>query len=332
MKVTEQISTVGIPAETAYLIPTHCSACMEELDLNDSLSILSCPNPFCPNKLVRRAVHLCQVLDIKNFGESFFKALFKGAGVELLSSILALSEESVQGILDSYDEVKGDKSLASFEKQLRSLQGIIESKRETLTLPLYIKALSLPNVQSRADSIFSGFTSASEFYDKLHSATYKEDFTSLLGVSENSEATVIDLLGVLGTYMPDIVGYEKAGYSFYVPVKGDIELKVVCSTAVGAPFRSKPQFYAYIDEHYSDKVNITWSNSATKSCDVLIWSGADGSDALTSKVEKICRFNREGLHIPILTAQMLIDILNGVSDGYALKDTLDSFEIIDYTV
>ena len=177
--------------------------------------------------------------------------------------------------------------------------------------------------------MLEGYTSFKDYYVDLSNATTSVDFSKLLGITENSHELMVIIAGSLATYREDVLNFETK-HSFYTPVKGDVNLKVVCSKAVGAPFSSKRQFYTYVDENFKEKVNITWSNSATKSCDLLIWSGADGTDSITSKVEKVCKFNRQGLHIPILTAQQFLDILNLCSDGFVLKDTLEGLDIIDY--
>lgn len=330
MNVVEQLEVVAVPSETCLLIPTVCSQCGEEYDLNDALTILACINPFCSAKLVQRAVSMCEVLDIKDFGESFFRSYFVGTGCERLSSLMTLTEESVEVVLDEYDEDDTGVSYETFRKRLLAFTEVMSEKRKTLTLPLFVRALSLPNVKTRADGIFSDYDSMLSFYADLELASTFEDFARLFKVTESSVETILSLVTSFGEYKFDALQYEQKGFKFFVPVKGDIQLKIVCSKAVGQPFRSKTSFYRYVDERYAHKVNVQWSNSATKSCDVLIWAGVDGSDEITRKVSTICKFNRQGSHIPILSAQQFLNLLESSSDGQGIKDTLDAMEVVDY--
>lgn len=338
MLVTEKVKELsGIPYETTVLIPTKCASCGVELDLNDSLTVLSCPNPFCIEKLIQRAISMCDILDIKDFGESFFRAFFEGTDEQFISNLMLLDDDRCLEYVDSYSgwaydlDGKPRMSVDSFETNLNKLKSAMQLAVSTLTMPKYLQALSLPNIKSRADVMLKGYQSFKEYYDALTTPAPMSTISKLLGVTENSEQLVILLATSLATYKEDVLNYEKYA-DFYVPVVGETELKVVCSTAVGYPFKTKRQFYNYVDEKYASLVNVTWSNSATKTCDVLIWSGADGNgDAPTTKVEKICKFNRMGAHIPILTAQAFLEVLDTVSTGVSLRDTLDSLEIEDYT-
>lgn len=332
MKVTERLKQIGnLPVEFTDLIPTLCASCHEELDLSMSLTELSCPNPFCPAKLVQRASSAMQLLGVKDFGVSFFTQFFRITGETFLSNVFALNGEKVNEYLThAYDGDWDDEfNLNTFERNLLKLAGELEKVRKTLTPALYLKALHIPNIQSRADKMLENYSNLDDFYTHLESCYSLQSFTEALGVSDGSETLVKTILDSLSLYSPDVLNYE-THFSFYVPVKADVKLKVVCSTAVGAPFTTKQSFYKYIDENFGELIDITWSNSATKSCDVLIWSGADGSGGITNKVEKICQFNRKGSHIPILTAGNFVAILQSCSNGQMIKDTLESLPTVDF--
>lgn len=107
--------------------------------------------------------------------------------------------------------------------------------------------------------------------------------------------------------------------------RADIRIKAVCTDEVGAPFRKKAEFYTYMDENFGDKIYIDWGKSATKSMDVLIWAGADGTPArYTNKVQKAENWNEQGEGIPILTANQFIEIVQGSANGQSVLDTLES--------
>jgi len=318
-----------LPIETSDLIPELCPACHESLSLSESLTELSCINPFCIDKLTQRAVYACQVLNIKNFGASFFRKFFLITEERFISNLIALDEGLIADYLEFWED-GFDISYDSFNSNLVTLGIEMEKARKTLTVPTYVKALALPNIKSRADEMLQGFTSLEDFYEALLKCTTMSDFNSIFKLSEGSEQATILIANSLATYQDDILNYESR-HDYYTPVVGDINLKIVCSKAVGGGFRTKSDFYKYLETHFADKATITVSESATKSCDVLIWAGADGSDdALTTKVTKICTFNANGSHIPIMTASEFIDLLDTCSDGHVLRDTLDGMELIDY--
>ena len=101
-----------------------------------------------------------------------------------------------------------------------------------------------------------------------------------------------------------------------------INLKAVCSDEVGAPFKTKADFYATVNNKFSN-IHVEFLNSVTKKIDYLVWAGADGSPArYTNKVKKTEGYNakykeaiengtiKDGDHeIPIVTAQQFLNIL-----------------------
>jgi hypothetical protein len=120
--------------------------------------------------------------------------------------------------------------------------------------------------------------------------------------------------------------------------EGIINLTVVCSTAVGSPFKSKPDFYAYINKHFADVVHINFVPSFTKKVDFTVWSGGSQFNpgvTVTGKVKSTVANNNkfqarveageqpnedgtleDGTHyIPILNAQEFIEVLKGFREG-----------------
>ena len=106
---------------------------------------------------------------------------------------------------------------------------------------------------------------------------------------------------------------------------GMIKLKAVCSDEVGAPFKTKADFYATVNSRYTN-IHVEFLGAVTKNIDYLVWAGADGSPArLTNKVKKTEGYNskynenlasgnvKEGEHyIPIVTAKQFMEILDNM--------------------
>lgn len=321
MNINEKLAELHLDVELEELIPRLCSSCGEVLDLNESLTVLSCPNPRCLHKLVQRGVHLSKTLGIDGVGEAFFRNFFTYLDTSFVSTILTLNPQEIEKLeLD-------DKA---FTNRLLDVAYQVEKLRPTLTPWGYLKALGVPDVAGRADTLMVGYADFSSFYSDLTLCTTMGQFAKVLGVSETSTVLIAKIVQSLGEYMADIVHYENY-FDFYVPASSDVELKIVCSNSVGGGFKTKNAFYKFVDENYGDKVRVTWSSSATKTCQLLIWDGADGTpSSLTTKVKKVCGFNRTGSHIPILTAGQFIQLLDTASNGQVFLETLESLEITDW--
>ena len=100
------------------------------------------------------------------------------------------------------------------------------------------------------------------------------------------------------------------GNSCVRSTEGKKDLAVVCSDQVGGRWHTKPEFYAYVKEHFGDRYNISFLNSASKKINYLVWAGADGSPArYTSKVQKVEGYNAKGSNIPIVTGEQFVKLL-----------------------
>lgn len=332
MKVAEKMEQLGILApDTAILLPKVCPRCLIDLEINNTLTEITCINPFCIDKLVRRAVSMCTYLDIKNVGESFFYHFFNATEIRYVSEIMMLEREDANFFFNQFQEYADevDVSLTTLENNFFRLVDALVPIRENLTMIDYLRALSLPHIQSRSTNMLEGYQSFEELYDDLDAVMTISDINNILGFSNGSMVSTIKIAESLATYREEILLYEKH-FDFKTVDLSGYKLKIVCSTAVGQPFRSKRDFYRKIDEVYGNKVAVTWSESATRDCDLLIWAGADGTPAsITSKVNKINGYNMKGSHIPILTAGQFIDILDNSPDGETIKRYLDNCDIVE---
>ena len=101
-----------------------------------------------------------------------------------------------------------------------------------------------------------------------------------------------------------------------------IYLKAVCSDEVGYPFKTKNDFYATVNNLYSN-LHVEFLQSVTKSIDYLVWAGADGKTEAryTNKVKKVSDWNKafnetgKGKEIPIVTALEFLDIVENLVKG-----------------
>lgn len=337
MRVVEKLGELNLPVEVSCLVPTKCSSCGYDYEVNDSLSFLGCGNPFCLSKLVERSVSMMDFLAIVGYGRSFFYHYFRVSGSEFVSSLFVLTDASIADLVSKYGSIlEGGSdsgltySVSTFNSRLSSFKDDIDRVKASLTLVKYVKALNIPNIQSRADDMFSRFSTYSDFHSRLTSLATEDEFADLLGVSSTSYEVMANLVGSLSVYTPDLLNYESMGGKFYVGNRDGV-LRVVCSKSVGGNFRSKNEFYRYVEERFSSKVTIKWLSSVTSKADLVLWGGVDGSESLTSKVLRACEYNRRGIHIPIISASRFIDILGYCSDFSSIRDTVKSLDFVDYS-
>ena len=329
-----------INENTLELIMETCPCCHSELELSLELTRLSCPNPFCLNKTVQRVLSMFQTLGVKNLGESRIRELFYALNLTYGSSVLTLDESDFDLML--IDEYQGTSTAESLNRIYNSMLAQLDEHRE-MTLIQYIKLLNLPDLQKRADLIFKDIVNIHDlekFYQLLEwNGAY--EIQKRLGVGgqmgtlddeygETTSILAMKLFETLITYEVEILDSLDLGIRFgriklIEPKKADVSIKLVCSDQVGAPFSTKRDLYQYVEKQYGNKVAITWDSTVTKGIHALIWQGADGTPARhTNKVAKVEKWDEQGHHIPIITANQLIDMLDRSSNGQVFLDTLES--------
>lgn len=302
--------------DTLILIPNKCSSCGNELEINPSLTHLSCTNPRCIDKVTLRTVAMLDQLGVVDIGEPTIKKLVNAFGIE--SPLVFFMYEP-----EDWESVDEDLYSDALKRKADALYAQLDSKRG-MTLIEFVKYANLPNVQTSADKLFEGVSSLEEFYEELelNGDTYIQD---KLGIQAEISIRSSKLYLTFMEFKEDLFEVYDSGFvSILEDDRADVRINAVCTDEVGGGFRRKSDFYTYIEENYKNKIHIDWGKSATKSMDVLIWAGADGTSArYTNKVKKTETWNEKGSDIPILTAQEFLEIINNSIDGQSVLDTLE---------
>ncbi|PGF05228.1 NAD-dependent DNA ligase [Bacillus toyonensis] len=319
MLVSEMKHTEGYQFNelTLALVPNNCFSCGSPLKINPVLTHLTCSNPRCIDKITLRTVAMFTQLGVVDIGEPTIKKLIRIFGIDCPLIFFCYEPSDWQSVsYENYNE--------SLKRKIDDVYGQLANKRD-MTLTQFIQIANLPNVQTSADKLFEDITTLDEFYEQLESGGVAY-IQKKLGIQRENSLKSYKLYETFMEYKKDLQSILSTGFiNIIADTRADIRIKAVCTDEVGAPFRKKAEFYTYMDENFGDKIYIDWGKSATKSMDVLIWAGADGTPArYTNKVQKAENWNEQGEGIPILTANQFIEIVQGSANGQSVLDTLES--------
>lgn len=267
--------TYNLPQEFLAVLPSTC-VCGSELEISETLTQVSCPNPRCITKVTQRLADLCKYLGILGLGEAKCRQFFECVRIYNPYAIFAWT-------MNDAPRFQGVFSV----EFLQNIHNQLSSHRE-FTLPEFVKTGFLPGIQDSAFKLFKDYTSIGAFYADLDAEGIAL-IARLLGLSQDS-ASVLSTYETLCVYRQDLIIGEK-----FVTIRQAVKTLNVCiSTAVGAPFKSKSDFVAYINSTYADKFHMNWLNAVTQSgCDYLICAD---KEAQTSKAVKARKYG-----VPIVT-------------------------------
>ena len=261
--------------------------CGSELEISELLTQVSCPNPRCITKVTQRMVDMCKYLGVLGMGEAKCRQFFECVPIYNPYALFAVTMKDAhrfQGVFST--------------NFLQSICDQVQAHRE-FTLPEFVKAGFFPGIQDSAYKLFKNYTSIEGFYTDLDNEGVNL-IARLLGLSPDS-VTVLSTYETLCIFKKDLMNGEK----FVVIRKAVKTLNVCISTAVGAPFKSKSDFVAYINSTYANKFHMNWLNSVTQNgCDYLICAD---KQATTSKANKARKYN-----VPILTGAEFEDLVKSL--------------------
>lgn len=295
--IKESYDFYGLPERFAEILPEFCETCGAPMEIGETLTGLHCSNPRCKDKMVMRIKAVCNDLGVLKFGESTIEKFVDYYNPESPMDIFELEE----GMLLAPD--------VSPKVSLDVIRQIKNKKK--MQLWEYVMFANIPFVRTSARKIFYGYKTLEEAYSDIESGGFAF-IQDKLGINESEDCVSTQALKVYNSlceYKDDL--FSGIGFVNIEDLTGKTQLKVVCSDQVGGRFAKKSEFYAYVNNTFSDKIHVDFLPSVTKDIDYLVWAGADGSPArYTSKVQKVERYNEKGLDIPIVTAEEFIGIVD----------------------
>lgn len=293
----------SLPDELYLSLPEFCPTCGYPTEVSETLTGLHCSNPKCPDKLAQRLVAIANQIGVKDLGEAKaakFVDLIAESGSKNILLIFAW-DPAIDGCLEGV-------SLEVCEKIAEQFR-----QKRTFTLAEYVKVANLPFIQTSALTIFRDYDDIEQAYNDIEEGGI--DFIkNILGIKEENAISVraLKILESLTQFKSDLV--QAIPYVNIIKKQGVRTITAVCSDEVGAPFKTKADFYATVNSRYAD-IHVEFLSAVNKNIDYLVWAGADGitQARYTNKVKKIEGYNEKGPRtIPIVTAQQFIDILDNM--------------------
>ena len=310
-----------LPDQFYESIPQYCEeeGCGFPMEMTEALTQLHCSNPRCPSKVVQRLVAIANQLGVKDLGEAKAKKFIMNYGITNPLDIFSYDPDIHGAMADGISMDVSKKIVDQFKQ------------KNSFTLSEYVRIANLPYIQTSAVAIFDGYDDIVEAYKDIEMGGVefiREKLSIKKGSDEDSSEDSISIRALrvyesLITFKNDLIEDVNTVNIIKTNVADMINLKAVCSDEVGAPFKTKADFYATVNNKFSN-IHVEFLNSVTKKIDYLVWAGADGSPArYTNKVKKTEGYNakykeaeakgilKEGdLEIPIVTAQQFLNILS----------------------
>lgn len=322
------------PQEFLDLLPDYCldDRCGAPTEMSETLTGIKCSNPRCPSKIAVRIVAMMNKLGVKDFGG-------KGRQCDKFISKFGITNPlMVFAYEPAEDGTIGDGISMEVSEKIYSQ---INAHR-TFTLAEYVRLANLPFIQTSAFNIFGDYDDFYEAYNDIEEGGVEfireklninkgskasGDMLDMESLNEDVSIRAIKVYQSLMTFKSDL----EFGLDYVTILKTHAEgmtmLKVKCTEEVGAPFRTKAEFYSTVNSMYPD-LHVEFVDNATKDLDYLVWAGADDSSVRVSrKVEKVRKWNEQyeqkkelgtlkdkDKYIPIVSANGFLNILKELKE------------------
>lgn len=303
------------------VLPLVCPFCDSELMMNDGFTQLRCKNVYCPSKVTQRLVAICQDLGVKFLGESAALKLVQDFELAYPLAVFEMLPQVPHTFLPAQDQY-----LTSPVVQEKVVSQLQQVHTRVMTLPELVRLHHIPGIQTQAYALFEGFTSMSQAYDfyvREGIAGVQKRLTGACAEGEVSTVGVraVQIFDTLMQFRSELLYGEQI---FTVAQQSLPSMTVVVSDAAGAPFVSKPQFYAALEEVFAGRVSFIKGNAVTKAkTDVLVWAGSVGEmQRVTSKVKKAHTYNSSGSQIPVVSG---VELLVWLREQYGVAEVQDSW-------
>lgn len=303
------------------VLPLVCPFCDAELMMNDGFTQLRCTNVYCSSKVTQRLVAICQDLGVKFLGESAALKLVQDFELAYPMAVFEMLPQVSNKFLPVQDQY-----LTSAVVQEKVVSQLQQALTRVMTLPEMVRLHHIPGIQTQAYALFEGFTSVSDAYDfyvregitgvqKLLTGDCADGEVSTVGVR------AVQIFDTLMQFWAELLYGEQI---FTVAQQNVPSVTVVVSDAAGAPFVSKPQFYAALEEVFAGRVSFIKGNAVTKAkTDVLVWAGSVGEmQRVTSKVKKAHTYNSSGSRIPVVSG---VELMVWLRAHHGIAEVQDSW-------
>lgn len=309
-------------------LPDECFDCGSPMEMSEVMTGLHCSNPRCRSKIAQRLYALCTNLGVKDLGKKRAETFVSSFDLNNPLLIFAYEPNTDGAMGDGISLDMSNKIMSQFEN------------KKNFTLSEYVRVANLPFLQTSCVAIFGDYDSLQAAYEDIEQGgvefirnklDIKKGSSDELGEEQNDVSIrALRVFETLMTFKQDL--FQALPYVNIIEVNKNkqgvegssdlVYLKAVCSDEVGYPFKTKNDFYATVNNLYSN-LHVEFLQSVTKSIDYLVWAGADGKTEAryTNKVKKVSDWNKafnetgKGKEIPIVTALEFLDIVENLVKG-----------------
>lgn len=270
MWVKDLKKSADLPEEFLSTLPDICD-CGSELVISESLTGLGCPNPFCLDKVVKRAEAMLSELGVLGIGEKGLEKFFMYYDTRNPLALFGLEDGDLlwEG--------------ASFEVS----QKVISQLREKKEMYLWqmVKLANLPGIQTTAKTILSDYTDLGKFYEDLESGGI--DFIKeKLCLGKWNDLMATKIYNALILYKDDLfLGLRLIN----LKQLGNIQEVEICISEGVVGFKSKNEFVEALNNEFGDRYFFINNSSLTKKSRFLVWEGG----RVTSKAKTAERYGTQ---------------------------------------
>lgn len=159
---------------TPVVFPCTCGTCGTQLV--DEGSRLYCPNKSCAKRELHQIQKWISVVDIRDFGDTLIRSLFKGGEIKSISDIYKLTEETLTPYFLKEDSIENRKDSLGAKKVFDSIQNHRKMRLAVFVAGFDIEGIGETMVQKLVDAGFSSL-------QKLLDAT-AEDIAAVYGFAD----------------------------------------------------------------------------------------------------------------------------------------------------
>lgn len=281
----------GFPLGFYECLPTVCSEpdCGYPTEMYETLTGLRCSNPRCPAKVSQRLQAMFTSLGVKGVGEVGFRSIVEYWG--LRNPLLLLQYEfDGDGVLAPNINEATSREI---ERQLK--------EHQSFTLAEYVRLANIPALQTSSNAIFDKFDDIIDAYNAIEEGGI-EYIQERLGIAKaDLSLRSVKVYESLMTFKDDLI----EGFDCIDVIRKNsmLTFKVCVSQAVECGFKTKAEFYNYVNNLAPGRLYVEFIGSATGDIDYLVWAGRE----MSRKVSTVQRRNESGGNVPILNATEFIE-------------------------
>lgn len=256
-------------------VPRVCDGeygCGSELEFNDNLTQVYCPNRFCPHKIASRLEAMAKEMKADGWGISTCLDIVRAGKLISPAQIFLLENSNIDG---------RQFGIAALDKKMQS---ICDRSKRKVQLWQVVKLLNIPGLSMNSMKIFDGYNSMEEAYKDIESKQVLF-IMERLGISSlnDSSSMATNIYYTLIEYKDEILFAEKQ-FDVFKPT-GDI-LKIAITGGVFG-YTNKSEFIRHLNEIGEGCFTASLMNTVSSSIDILV---ADG-DTSSRKYRTACAVN-----------------------------------------